>query len=792
MHENFDYYQLCQRTERNKGLYTADQRVQRNDRRGTRQNPVGNRHGLECPEERDYYPWWAPSPWIDIAVLSDSAGNDVCYPFSTNCTTRCTYYMNNTMNFHKKGYCDVTHNATSSLNRKLNSRAWQQNSWYNNQAACEANHFKWYEISHSDNLIFANNSFVCAKTQYSRVNQLGNGASGTIISQNAIAGVVHSHVSENLNANRFMWTIPHIPVAKNGTRYFSSMEKAYQSCTLRIRYNVSSADFQAWPKDAVDAGTSRMVDYHNNSRYAYDPNTPLSQDPYIYIGPGDSAAKGQQFVKLKVNTNQYSRTFQDRSYVFSIKPLPSTSTSSSNSKDTPAVDSTAIHAALAKGGKIYNVNVRGKRGNIVQVYPSVEYDFVPNALALGVNDMVHFQWTGSDYNPRRGCNDATGGPPDLNTYFTDANADQNPRADRSNVILTEHMGYNVPMDYLGYDHSDKNLTYQEQLALANATVLASAPCYNPKKDSQSVAQTCYATLMRLAYLNQQSDSGSLVLRQGRNCLTQTQLNAIANQDVADFHPLNCAKLNAKPYPYFDGGIMFMKKNGWFPFYSSRNNNFSNRQQIGVICVGSNCTVDANGILQDKNPNTNGVAVKRSSPSTCYNTANPTSGANANGVQSCLATTANATANAVILTANTFAVQEGDADTKGDGNARGCAVKSNVFDTGSTVEQNIALAFILLAVGIVFSWLAYYLYNRYQARRAGESKFRYDTAWQSAAPVEKRTGARPASKNFSEENPGIKMTRPKKPTTLAAAPDRPNAKAYSPVKAAPRIQKTDMI
>jgi hypothetical protein len=291
-------------------------------------------------------------------------------------------------------------------------------------------------------------SFVCAKTQYARVNQLGNSMPDLVVSQSAPAGVVTSHVKENLNANRFMWTIPKIPTSPKGVNYFTDMTKAYQSCTLRIRYNISSADFQAWPVDSVNPGTARMVDHFNNSQVTNDPRTPLHQDPYVYIGPGDSPTKGDMFVKLKLNTNQYARTFQDRSYVFSIKPLPTTNTAASNEADTPSVDYTQLMARLAQGGKIYNLGVRGKRGNIVQTYPSVEYDFVPNALALGVHDMVHVQWTGSDYNPRRGCNDAAGGPPDLNTYSTDANANQNPRADRSNLVLTYHMGFNVPMDYL--------------------------------------------------------------------------------------------------------------------------------------------------------------------------------------------------------------------------------------------------------------------------------------------------------------------------------------------------------
>lgn len=95
MNENLAWYQTCQNTERNKGLYVADQDLNGNDARYTRQNPNGNRSGFECPEERDYYPYWLQTPWRDVAILtSNTDWCDYYQSESGNVKTKYVFFFN--------------------------------------------------------------------------------------------------------------------------------------------------------------------------------------------------------------------------------------------------------------------------------------------------------------------------------------------------------------------------------------------------------------------------------------------------------------------------------------------------------------------------------------------------------------------------------------------------------------------------------------------------------------------------------------------------------------------------
>ena len=95
--------------------------------------------------------------------------------------------------------------------------------------------------------------------------------------------------------------------------------------------------------------------------------------------PRTKAIDGKTDLQLALNTAQLGRTFQDRSHVILLKPrnkLPQ----------------------KYQHSNIYYIGGMGKRGNIVQVYPAMEYRFNPERITVTTDDVVCFVWSGKENN----------------------------------------------------------------------------------------------------------------------------------------------------------------------------------------------------------------------------------------------------------------------------------------------------------------------------------------------------------------------------------------------------------
>lgn len=172
-----------------------------------------------------------------------------------------------------------------------------------------------------------------------------------------------------------------------------------------------------------------------------------------------------------------------------------------------------------------------------QVYPAVEYDFVPTRLEAHEGDCIHFQWTGSDANP-------TG------------NAGNGRRmTDRINIVelgSTARLGLNRPAKHGYRDVSNGVLRYT----------------------SYSSMFSDEATVRKMAYI-----------RQDVRCVDGTCVPSLRCDDNSNDENSvnNCKELNAAP-GYFDGGLVRMDRPGSFSYTSTRNNDFSNRSQKATIVV----------------------------------------------------------------------------------------------------------------------------------------------------------------------------------------------------------------
>jgi hypothetical protein len=467
-HESEAYYFECKTRKRNKGLFHADQNLNGDTAKFTRQNPNGGRSGLECPEERDYYPYFAANPWRDVAYLTD----EIVTP------DRCTYIAATSQNNNIKYKCTTANpTAVTPSNTIIEATT---------QASCEAQAGGvWKAFTHGIPAPF------CGPTGWSRVNHLGNGREGQALSYNM--------------------TLP--TMAQLGTyyaRYDATTTPTpggpYAKCVFRIRYNISTDDYDPW---------------NTNSSQDDDPAkgivSPVKNNPTVDVGAD------LQGLKLAINTNQFGRTFQDRSHVYYIRSRP---------------------AAFATQ-RIWNLNVRGKRGNIVQTYPSVEYDFIPNRLHIPAAEMastyLHVQWTGSNtHNNGDPAGDGQAGDAGEGTTGTD----------RHNFVqmLNKDENYPIPLDKF----TTENMFFRSK-------------CYDHAGNPYATWQDCAISAATAGYF-------------------RTVGAATDNLNVL---------LNNAPASFVGGVMMNVQTAGEYNYMCTRNNNFSNRSQKGVMIIGVPATCAGN-------------------------------------------------------------------------------------------------------------------------------------------------------------------------------------------------------
>lgn len=481
LHESWEHYDECYRRERNRGLFTADQNL-RNNAFGyssavyTRQNPNNNRRGYECPEERDHYPYWHPSPWVDIAVLTDRLD-------------RCAFYQSESQNVKPKNACRKTERCPTC------------NRW-NNEQKCNERGGRWVEVGAHEQP-----PPECLQAPWARVNHLGNGRYG--------------------QANSYNWTIPH----------FGNDMK----CVVRLRYNISTDDY-----DGAKVNSS----FNNNNGQGV--QSPVRQNPNVDIGAFNTA------LRLAINTAQFGRTFQDRSHVINIKARPNAS--SSNSVVANRMRASKVSEDFYRGRNIYNLNVRGKRCNIVQCFPSVEYDFMPNHLTVKEADIVHIQWTGSNtHNNGNPAGDGQAGDAGEGTRGTD----------RHNFVELMNRNDNDFGASFPAPWSENTIMKNMLDAMSPEAWLQTLDSAEPSWDK--IKENWAVRMATVGYYKgyKWNDAETKMIPDPRPNVANpnTGLNVLLNNAPAS-------------YP---GGLFRFKK-GRYNYMCTRNHNFSNRDQKGHLIV----------------------------------------------------------------------------------------------------------------------------------------------------------------------------------------------------------------
>lgn len=259
-----------------------------------------------------------------------------------------------------------------------------------------------------------------------------------------------------------------------------------QRCVLRIRQFISNID-------------EPEINYSN-----LDIHDAVGQS--LYLGRKQKHSDSNKIV------------YEDRSHIFKLSRRPN---------------------SIPQDKRVHNIGVRGKRGNIVQTFPAVEYDFIPNKLSIPNGDAVHFQWTGSNTHDNDGNSDGQAGDDGEGQGGTDRNNMIQLYYNKVNFPLPQDQGRHTLFErseILWHSHPDSSATNNKAITPLEASLAHATSGYHwSVKDVES----------------------------------KPELNGRLN--------------NASPS--FRGMVFIPGRNEKYYYVGMRNNNFSNRSQKGQLIVG---------------------------------------------------------------------------------------------------------------------------------------------------------------------------------------------------------------
>jgi len=480
------------------------------------------RAGFECPHERENYPVNYGTQWTDIAYFTDNLKNCNAIQLATRKPKyECVEYYDSRKNYRKH---KSSHTSEKACND--NDGDWlpfyqfkEYETSITSEKACRGKDLVWgraldYEAIADDKLtrprcLRLPVKAKCLKTPSTRQNYLG--------------------MADNTNeAPRFQWALP--------------IYEKDQRCVMRIRHIISNNDEDSVDGDNKDIRTVEEGSPNRSVRSASSPSssssssstasssssstrssTPSSSTGSSSSGSGSSTEDNSRSLHLALpqrHSSQNKVVYQDRSHIFKLLTRPS---------------------QIPQDQTLHNIVIRGKRGNIVQTYPAVEYDFCPNNLKIENGDAIQFQWTGSNTHNNQGESDGQAG---------DAGEGQG-GTDRSNMIQLYYNKVNFPSP------SEMHTMFE------NAEFLWSSKNGGTSRITPQEAALAHATSGYYWSARDVED-------------TREELNSQLNNASPSFQ-----------------GVVFKPQSDQKYFYvSMRNNNFSNRSQKGKIIVGNPVDDDA--------------------------------------------------------------------------------------------------------------------------------------------------------------------------------------------------------